>query len=389
MFSVIPPVGVPFGWRAVFPKADHTGRFASVLGEQLGGGCILTSSGKAALWLALSAMHAERPDRDEIILPDYTCWTVPSATVRAGLKVKPVDLESVTLGLDPEKVRPAITDRTLAVIAPHLFGVPSRIDEIESICREKDVFLIDDAAQAYGAILHGRPIGGFGDSGVLSFGRGKNITTGNGGAVIFRNAAIHRQAEHIAQRDLSDQHGSLADKFQMAVYKCFFSRGLFWIPASMPFLKLGETVYDLSFDLSRMSPDRAGRGLLMLETYGRVLFHRQEVAAAYRERLAAIRALNILTLQPNTAGADLRFPVILADKQKRPSILSQGRKLGISGMYPDTISSVGELRPHLIPGDPCPISRLVADQLVTLPTHQGISLVDVDTICRFLMSATK
>lgn len=388
MFSVIPPVGVPFGWRTVFPARDESGEFARSLAQLLGGECTLTSSGKAALWLALSAMHRERPDRDEVIIPDYTCWTVPSAVVRAGLKVKPVDVEAHTLGLDPNCVKAAITDETLAVVAPHLFGVPSRIDELELICRERQVFLIDDAAQALGATVDGRAAGSFGDAGVLSFGRGKNITTGNGGAALIRHEGVRKQVAGIIDAQMTPSGPSALDKVQMIVYKSFFSRHLFWIPASMPFLKLGETVYDTAFDLSLLSSDRSGRGISMLSKCPSILEARRKVAAGYRERLAGAPGLNLTETTEGRLSADLRFPVILADLSRRELILAEGKKSGISGMYPNTVSSVSELRPHLIPSPVCPVARLVADQLITLPTHFGITLVDIDRISRFLMKAT-
>jgi dTDP-4-amino-4,6-dideoxygalactose transaminase len=81
--------------------------------------------------------------------------------------------------------------------------------------------------------------------------------------------------------------------------------------------------------------------------------------------------------------------VILAHQPNCATVLADGRKYGISGMYPDTISSVADPGAYFISHEPCPVARLVADQLITLPTHHGISEVDVDTICRFLMTATK
>jgi perosamine synthetase len=388
MFSIIPPVGVPFDWRTVFAGQDTTGSFARSLSDQLGGQCVLTSSGKAALWLVLMSMHRERPDKDEVILPDYTCWTVPSAVVRAGLKVKAVDIEQHTLGLDPEKTREAITPRTLAVVVTHLFGMPSQITKIETICRDKGVFLVDDAAQAYGALVDGKYVGSFGDAGVLSFGRGKNITTGNGGAAVIRHTGLQKHAEKIAA-EMPVAGSSTTDKLQMAVYKLFFSRHLFWIPAGLPFLKLGETVYDTNFDISLMSPDRAARGARMLGQYFDILTARQNVAAAYRERLGGAARLNVLDHAQNAVSADLRFPVVLADTSKRERVLRDGRQFGITAMYPDTVSSVAALKPSLVASGPGPVARLVADRLITLPTHFGITKVDIDRICRFLMDAVK
>ncbi len=387
MFSVIPPVGVPFDWRTIFSDNDENGAFARSLAERLGGECTLVSSGKAALWLALSAMRQIRPNRTEVILPDYTCWTVPSAVVRAGLKVHPVDIEPLTLGLDPDKVQEAITEQTLAVIAPHLFGVPSEIEKLESICRNSGVFLIDDAAQAFGAAIGDRAVGSFGDAGILSFGRGKNVTTANGGAVITQNRDLKSKVAQIAGTEMPTALSSPKDSFQLLAYKLMFSRYLYWIPSSLPFLKLGETVYDINFELARMSADRAGRGVRQMGSYDHVLKARQRVAVGYRERLADAKGLNLIKLRSGAAGADLRFPVILADPTRRERILEEGKRFGISAMYPGTVSSILQLRDSLVSGEDHPVARLVCERLITLPTHFGISQVDIERISRFLIRA--
>lgn len=388
MFSVIPPVGVPFDWRTIFSGNDKSGAFARSLAERLGGECTLVSSGKAALWLALSAMRQLRPDRAEVILPDYTCWTVPSAVVRAGLKVRAVDIEPLTLGLDPDKVQDAVSERTLAVIAPHLFGIPSEIDKLESICRDRKVYLIDDAAQSFGATIENRSIGSFGEAGVLSFGRGKNITTANGGALIVREEALKSKVAQIASTEMPQAYSSPKDSFQLLAYKLLFSQYLYWIPSSMPFLKLGETVYDINFELARMSADRAGRGVRQMESYDHVLKARQRVAVGYRERLADAKGLNLIKPRSGATSADLRFPVILADPARRERILEEGKRFGISAMYPGTVSSILQLRDSLILTDDNPVARLVCERLITLPTHFGISQVDIERISRFLIKAT-
>ncbi len=389
MFSTIPPVGVPFDWRTIFSDNDTEGIFARELATRLNGNCALVSSGKAALWLALSAMHERRPERDEVILPDYTCWTVPSAVVRAGLKVKPIDIESKTLGIDPARLSESISEKSLAVIAPHLFGIPCRIDEIESICAERGVFLIDDAAQAFGALLNGKAVGSFGDVGILSFGRGKNITTGNGGALIARGEALQSKVAEIAKSKMPQMTSTPVDSAMLLAYKILFSRYLFWLPSSLPFLKLGETVYDTNFDLGLMAGDRAGRGARQLLQYNVVLALRQRVAAGYRERLAGAKGLNLTAPAANAVSADLRFPVILADQTRRPRILEDGKKYGISAMYPDTVTSIPQLRDKLVSTADNPVARLVADRLITLPTHYGITQVDIERISRFLITATK
>jgi dTDP-4-amino-4,6-dideoxygalactose transaminase len=140
-------------------------------------------SGTDALRLALTAVGVK--PGDEVITPAFSFVASASTIVMAGATPVFVDIEPSTCGLDPEALAGALTPRTRAIVAVHLYGHPARIDRIAEIARRHRVALIEDAAQAIGATWDGRPIGGWGDAACLSFYPTKNLgACGDGGLLL-------------------------------------------------------------------------------------------------------------------------------------------------------------------------------------------------------------
>ena len=144
--------------------------------------------------IALSIFKEHRPERNEVIVPAYICPSVPQAVLNSGLQVQSVDVQD-DLNLSLDSVRNAIGPQTLAVIAPHMYGCPAPIKEIEALCLKAGVFLIDDAAQVVGIRVGGRLLGTFGDMGVISFAQSKTIVTGiqGSGGVLLVNRPIWKE----------------------------------------------------------------------------------------------------------------------------------------------------------------------------------------------------
>ena len=143
----LPPAAAPIylrdifsGIRGFFSGQAELQRFESELKKYLGMKyCFLFSSGKAALAVSLSVLKDRYPERDKVIIPAYICYSVPSAVIRTGLKVIPCDLKPDSLEMNLTKLAPLLTETTLCVIAPHLFGLPAPISEIGKLCREKGI----------------------------------------------------------------------------------------------------------------------------------------------------------------------------------------------------------------------------------------------------------
>jgi dTDP-4-amino-4,6-dideoxygalactose transaminase len=142
---------------------------------------VAVSSGTAALHLALLALRIG--PGDEVLVPAYTFPATANVVALAGAKPVLVDIDPATMNLEPERAADAVTPRTKAVLVVHLFGRPVAWEELRDSLPAR-VHLIEDAAGALGARYRGRPCGGLGEVGCLSFHPRKVVTTGEGGAVV-------------------------------------------------------------------------------------------------------------------------------------------------------------------------------------------------------------
>lgn len=153
--------------------------------------------------IALNIFKLSRPEQTEVILPAYICPSVPKAIHNVGLQIRSVAVQE-DLNLSVEAVRQSIGPSTLAVIAPHMYGRPASIIDIEALCQKNNIFLIDDAAQVVGVRVGGRLLGTFGDMGVISFAQSKTIVTGiqGSGGVLLVNRPIWKECTNQSCRAL-------------------------------------------------------------------------------------------------------------------------------------------------------------------------------------------
>jgi dTDP-4-amino-4,6-dideoxygalactose transaminase len=145
------------------------------------------SSGTAGLHLALLTLGIG--EGDEVILPSFTFVAVVNTVLQVRATPVLVEIDPVTLNLDPAAVEYAISPRTRAILAVHTFGIPAQMDVLKELADRHHLALIEDASEAIGARFDGRIAGSFGDLAVLGFYPNKQITTGEGGAVLTGNPA--------------------------------------------------------------------------------------------------------------------------------------------------------------------------------------------------------
>ena len=165
------------------------------------------ANGTDALVLALRGLGVG--PGDEVVLPANTFVATAEAVVLAGAVPRFVDVDPRTLLLTADHVEAALTERTAAVIAVHLFGQMCDMDALAQVSRSAGVWLVEDAAQAHGATWQGRRAGSTGDVGCFSFYPGKNLgALGDGGAVVTDDAAL---ADRI--RSLADHGRRMGAKY--------------------------------------------------------------------------------------------------------------------------------------------------------------------------------
>ena len=157
-------------------------RFAALHGAKE---AVALSSGTDADVLALAVLHDFGARRgDEVIIPSLSFVATGNAVVHAGFKPVFVDIQRETLNIDPAGIEDAITDRTRAIMPVHLMGKPAEMDEITRIANKHGLFVVEDAAEAHGALYRGKPVGTLGDMGAFSLYVAHIITTAEGGVVI-------------------------------------------------------------------------------------------------------------------------------------------------------------------------------------------------------------
>jgi perosamine synthetase len=160
-------------------------RFAEFVGVANAMSCV---NGTAALHLALLGLNVG--PGDEVIVPDMTYVATVNAVRYIGATPVLADCDPMTWVLNPESVARLITKRTRAVIAVHLLGMPCDLGALGSLCKRHNLYLIEDASEAHGALYNGRPIGSWGDVATFSFYGNKILTTGEGGMVCTDDSGI-------------------------------------------------------------------------------------------------------------------------------------------------------------------------------------------------------
>ena len=386
----LPPTSAPVslkklygGLRGLLSLNSDTAWLESDLKEYFGvKHAFLVSSGKAALYIILKELKKINPGKKSVVVPAYTCFSVPSAIVKAGLKVVPCDINNQTFDFDYNQLEKSINEDTLCVIPSHLFGIPSDMDRINTLCREKDVFIVEDAAQAMGIKYKNKPAGSMGDVGFFSLGRGKNITCGSGGIILANSDIIADRIKNTyASLERPDSWENVRELTLMSVLYVFSNPILYWLPAGLPFLGLGETVYHEDFPVKKLSGMKAGL----------LRFWRDELECGNRVRRKNGSLLSQeLNVRKGIDADYLRFPVIMKDKslQKKISAISKDRGLGISCMYPSPLNEIEEIKEHFT-NRAFPSAKMVSEQLITLPTHHFVLEKDIKRAVQLLRGLTE
>ena len=334
----------------------------------------LADSGTSALILALRATTRAGA---VVALPAYACVDIGAAAIFAKLRVRLYDIDPVTLSPDLESVARVLAAGVDAIVVAHLYGYPANGPAVAALAATHGVSLIEDAAQgAWGKLLETR-LGAFGPLSVLSFGRGKGMTGGGGGALLGIGASQAATIDTARSHLVSPRSGVRT----LALAKALWILGRPWlyaIPSAIPALHLGETIYHSAHEPRAITSVSA---LLV-----RAALARAEADLAVRRRnaeeleRAALRATGLVPIRaiPGSKPGYLRFPVRVSDARAvRP-------ELGIVRGYPDTLADLAELRASLIGDEKVPGARELQRTLVTLPTHGLLSADDIRDLTNWL-----
>jgi len=393
----LPPAAAPIGLRelaagfgGMLQGQKALDRFQSELKTYFGvRHCFLVNSGKAAFTLVLLALKELFPGREEVIIPAFTCYSVPSSVARAELRIRLCDLGRDSLDLDFAQLSAMLSGATiggpLAVVPTHLYGYPSDVPRVRQLIRDAAITIVEDAAQAMGETLEGRKLGTLGDVGFLSLGRGKAFSTVEGGVILTDRddiaAALSARMSGLPGYGIWGQLRLIAKALGLMT---FIHPVLFWLPRALPFLKLGETVFDREFPILRMSAFQAGLALNWDERLRSMRNARKVNTIRWLEILEDIGARGSWFALPQSLGL-VRFPIRVRDANRRSVLLRESVEggAGIVPVYPKSINRLAELKGE-IPAQDFPVAEGCARELVTMPTHSYVTQEDVGVIRRLL-----
>jgi len=187
-------------------------RFADYIGVE---NAAAVNSGTAALHVALAVMGIG--PGDEVIVPSLTFFSTISSVLHQNAIPVFADIDSDTFCLSPEEIKKSITARTKAIIPVHLYGNSADMDEIMKIANERNLFVVEDCAQAHGTEYKGKKVGSIGHMGVFSFFATKHMTTGEGGMITSNNEEWVRKSRVIRSHGLinRDDHIYLGYNYRM------------------------------------------------------------------------------------------------------------------------------------------------------------------------------
>jgi dTDP-4-amino-4,6-dideoxygalactose transaminase len=346
--------------------------------------CFSTSTGRAGLTLLLRALRTLATNRrDEVVIPAYTCYSVAASVVKAGLRPRIVDVRPSSLDFDSDALERSDWSRVLAIVATNLYGIPNDLPAIAAVARARGVFLIDDAAQAMGAAVGGRWSGTWGDAGLFSFDKGKSIAAIDGGLVVTDSTAIadamHEQLKRLPAPGAAAV-GVLVAK--ALVYSALLRPSLYGIPARIPQLELGKTVFDTEFPLERPSPSMVALAGTMMRRLSEFSAARRRNAQLLGSGLGRLRGLTAPRAIPGAEPTFVRLPVLLPSRATREAAVAElnRRGIGATASYPKALVDVPELQGRMARSDTAfPGGRAIADRILTLPTHPYVTLADVET----------
>ncbi|RKX26513.1 MAG: hypothetical protein DRP47_08050 [Candidatus Zixiibacteriota bacterium] len=390
MFRLLSPAGTPVNYsdllRAINLRLGQTD-IEKLLVEKLyhltkAKYCYFVNSGRTGLTLTLKVLaQMSDPVKTEVVIPAYTCFSVAAAIIRAGLKVRLIDIDPVTLDYDYNQLSTLSMENVLSIVGCNLFGIPSNWEELKSVIGGNDTFLIDDAAQAMGGRLGEKALGLQGDIGFYSLDRGKNMTAYSGGIIVTDREDI---AEYLTNLMRTLPRPGLVSEaiygIKLFLYSNLLHPHCYWLPSMIPFLGLGETVFDESFEIGTLSQFQMAVATMLIDYLPEYNNVRLANSKQLFERLAGSDHFTIPGYTKDKFPVYLRLPLLCKDRKTRDQAVTALRRKGIiaSTMYPSTIANIPDIESHLVKNNHSfPGSQRVVDTLIALPTHPYVSQTDI------------
>lgn len=328
------------GMLAQGPKVDEfQNKFAKYVEAKYG---IATSSGTTALHTALVAAGIK--PGDEVITTPFTFAATSNSILYTQAKPVYADIDAKTFNLDPAKIEEQITDKTKAIVPVHLYGQPADMDGILEIAQKYNLKVIEDAAQAHGAVYKGKKIGSIGDFGCFSFYPTKNMTTGEGGMVTTNDE------EYAEKAGMVRAHGE-SKRYEQSL--------------------LGYNY--------RMTDIAASIGLVQLKHIDEFNKIRNENAKYLSEGLVDVEGITTPVVADNVTHVFHQYTIRVSKDRDTFQKFLTDNQIGTGIHYPIVLYKQPYYQALSITGN-CPLAEEAASQVISIPVHPSLTTEELDTI---------
>jgi perosamine synthetase len=314
--------------------------------------CVTTNNGTTALSLALLGLEIKAGD--EVIIPGFCFISAGNTVIQAGAKPAFVDIDKDTWNIDPKLIKDAINSRTRAIIVVHNYGNMCEMDEIMNIAKEKNIWVIEDCAEAMFSKYKGKYAGTFGDLGCFSFQATKTITMGEGGAVITDDPEIQEKMRKIRS------HGMTQKKYFHDMIGCNY----------------------------RLTNLQASLGCAQLQNLDEIISRKNNIYKRYLKNFSGDSSIVFQKIDSDVEPL-MWVTAIKIDpdffKGNRDFIMQELLKKGIEtrpGFYPFSVMPIYD-------SPPLPIAESVSSNIISLPSFTGISDEEIDYICSEIKNLKK
>ncbi|AUR53028.1 dTDP-4-amino-4,6-dideoxygalactose transaminase [Aquella oligotrophica] len=316
---------------------------------------LLTTSCTHALEMA--AILLDIKAGDEIIAPSYTFVSTVNAFVLRGTKIKFVDIRPDTMNIDENLIEAAINEKTKAIVIVHYAGVACNMDKIKALAQKYNIPLIEDAAQAILSTYNGRYLGSFGDIATLSFHETKNLSMGEGGALLINNPHLIERAEIIREKgtDRSKFFRGEVDKYT-------------WVDIGSSYL-----------------PSELNAAYLwaQLEQADQIINYRLNVWHKYYNKLQKLNEdyFTMPSIPDNCKHNGHIFYIKLTDMNSRQKLIDYLKAKGIVAIFhyvPLHSSTAGKLYSEFVGNDTYTTKE--SERILRLPLYYGITGNEIDYI---------
>ena len=313
----------------------------------------LFNNGTIALLCAIRALDLS----GEVITTPFTFPATPHALSWSGITPVFADIDPVRLTLDPRRVEERLTSRTTGILAVHVYGVPCDVEGLQSVASRHGLKLVYDAAHAFGAKLHAKSIGSFGDATMFSFHATKLFHTAEGGAIACADAALRQRIDRLKNFGIVNQ----------------------------------EAVDSVGLN-GKMNELQAALGLAVLDCMAEELEKRRRILAAYRTLLGGVAGI---TMMPEIEGTESsrQYCVIRVNASEfgrsRDDLHAELKTYNVHArkyFYP--LCSDYPMYRQRPASDPAtlPVARRAVDEVLCLPLYGSLDLSTVEQICEIVVS---